>query len=128
MGATDTYVCCTCGGTLCEVVVLCYDEFLGLGVPVVENNYTVAAAQLWKDFLVLYSCTGSCTGLICNVNGCLCRNEVSLTERLWAIFCCSLALGPPRPCKFILVKGFIVANRCVEFGMASWYLSPAEAV
>ena len=44
------------------------------------------------------------------------------------ISCCSLALEPPRPCKFILVTDFIVANRCVEFGLASWYLSPVGAI
>ena len=36
MGSTDTYGCCTCGGTLCEVAVFCYNEFGFLGVPVVE--------------------------------------------------------------------------------------------
>ena len=44
------------------------------------------------------------------------------------ISCCGLALEPFRPCKFILVKVFIVANRCVEFGLASWYLSPVGAI
>ena len=27
-----------------------------------------------------------------------------------------------------LVKDFIVASRCVEFGLASWYLSPVGAI
>ena len=44
------------------------------------------------------------------------------------IFCCSLALESPRPSKFILVTDFIVASRCVEFGLASWYLSPVGAI
>ena len=52
----------------------------------------------------------------------------SLAERLQAIFRCSLALGQLRPCKFDLVKDFITANGCVEFGLASWYLSPVGAI
>ena len=44
------------------------------------------------------------------------------------IFCCGLALEPSRPCKLILVKDFIVVNMCVEFGLASWYLSPVGAI
>ena len=44
------------------------------------------------------------------------------------ISCCSLALEPPRPCTLILVTDFIVANRCVEFWLASWYLSPVGAI
>ena len=62
------------------------------------------------------------------MNGYLCLSWVSLAERLRAIFCCTLALEPPRPCKLILVKDFIVANRCVEFGLARWYLSPVGAI
>ena len=53
---------------------------------------------------------------------------VLLTDRLQVIFCYSLALGLPRPCKFILVKDFIDANRCVEIGLDSWYLSPVGAI
>ena len=44
------------------------------------------------------------------------------------IFCCSLALESPRPCKFVLVKVFIAASRCVEFGLASWCLSPVGVI
>ena len=44
------------------------------------------------------------------------------------IFCCGLALEPFKPCKIILVKDFIVANMCVEFRLASWYLLPVGAI
>ena len=74
------------------------------------------------SFQIVYSCTGSCTDLICKMNGYLCRNEILLAGQLEVISCCRLALESFRSCKFILVKDFIVASRCVEFRLASWYL------
>ena len=47
MGSSDTYRCCTCGGTLCSVAVPCYDEFWPTGYLWVSNSCTVAAALLW---------------------------------------------------------------------------------
>ena len=52
MGSTDTYRCCTCGGTLCEVVILCYDEFGSGGYPL-SNSYTLTVAQLWEVFQIV---------------------------------------------------------------------------
>ena len=43
-------------------------------------------------------------------------------------FCCSLAYKLPRPCKFILVKGFIGASRCVKFGLVGWCPPPVGAI
>ena len=54
------------------------------------------------------------TGSICKVNGYLSRTGFSSLGRLWVIFCCSSAQELPRPCKFILVKGFIGASGCVK--------------
>ena len=113
---------------LCEVAIFCCDKFGSGGYLWLSNSYTVTVAQLWKVFQIVYSCTGSYTSLICKMNGYLCRNEILLAERLWVIFCCSLALKPSRPCKFILVKYFIVANGCVQFGLATLYLSPAGVI
>ena len=50
MGSTDTYRCCTCGGTLCEVVIFCYDEFGSGGYLWLSNSYTVTVAWLWEVF------------------------------------------------------------------------------
>ena len=44
MRSTDTYRCCTCGGTLCEVAVFCYDEFGSGGYLWLSNSYTVTVA------------------------------------------------------------------------------------
>ena len=82
MGSTDTYRCCTSGGTLCEVAVFCDIRFGSGGYLWLSKSYTVTVAQLWEVFQIVYSCTGSCSGLICKMNGYLCRNEVSLTGRL----------------------------------------------
>ena len=70
------------GGTLCEVAVFCYDEFGSGGYLWLSNRYTVTVARLWEFFQIVYSCTGSYTGLICKMNGYLCRNEISLAGRL----------------------------------------------
>ena len=116
------------GVLLCEVAVFCYDEFGSGGVPVVEQQLHSYCCSAVGSFQIVCSCTGSYTGLICKMNSYLCRNEISLAGRLEAISCCRLALESLRPCKFILVKDFIVASRCVEFGLASWYLSPVVAI
>ena len=68
------------------------------------------------------------TGSICKVNGYLSRTGFSSLGRLWAIFCCSLAQELPRPCKFILVKGFIGASGCVKFGLVGRCLPPVGAI
>ena len=70
------------GVLLCEVAVFCYDEFGSEGYLWLSNCYTVIVTQLWGVFQIGYSCTGSCTGLICKMNGYLCRNEVSLAGQL----------------------------------------------
>ena len=44
------------------------------------------------------------------------------------IFCCSTAPGFTRPCKFILVKGFIGASGCVKFGLVGRCLPPVGAI
>ena len=63
------------------VAVFCYDEFGSGGYLWLSKSYTVTVALLWGVFQVVYSSTGSYTGLICKMNGYLCRNEISLTER-----------------------------------------------
>ena len=68
------------GGTLCEVAVFCYDKFGSGGYLWLSNSYTVTVAQLWEVFQIVYSSTGSYTGLIYKMNGYLCRNEISLAE------------------------------------------------
>ena len=71
------------GGTLCEVVVFCYNKFGSGGYLWLSNSYTVTVALLWGFlFQIVYSCTGSYTGLICKMNGYLCRNEISLAGQL----------------------------------------------
>ena len=50
MGSVDTYRCCTCGGTLCEVAVFCYNEFRSGGYLWLSNGCTVTVAQLWEVF------------------------------------------------------------------------------
>ena len=68
------------------------------------------------------------TGSICKVNGYLSRTGFSSLGRLWAIFCCSSAQALPRPCKFILVKGFVGASGCVKFGLVGRCLPPVGAI
>ena len=52
---------------------------LGLGGYLwLSNCYMVIVTQLWGVFKIVYSCTGSCTGLICKINGYLCRKKVTL--------------------------------------------------
>ena len=63
---------------MCEVAVLCYDEFGSGGYLWLSKSYTVTVAQLWEVFQIVYSCTGSYTGLICKMNSYLCRNEIFL--------------------------------------------------
>ena len=56
---------------------------LGLGRYLwLSNSYTVTVAWLWGVFQIVYSSTGSYTGLICKMNSYLCRNEISLAQRL----------------------------------------------
>ena len=62
------------GVLLCEVAVFCYDEFGSGGYLWLSNSYTVTVARLWGVFQIVYSSTGSYTGLICKMNGYLCRN------------------------------------------------------
>ena len=57
MGFTDTYRCCTCGGTLCEVAIFCYNKFGSGGYLWLSNSYTVTVAWLvgsFPDCLQLY--------------------------------------------------------------------------
>ena len=70
------------GVLLCEVAVFCYNEFGSGGYLWLSNCYTVIVTQLLEVFQSVCSCTGSCTGLICKMNGYLCRNEVSLAGGL----------------------------------------------
>ena len=70
------------GVLLCEVAVFCYDEFGSGGYLWLSNCYTVTVAWLLEVFQIVYSSTGSDTGLICKMNGYLCRNEISLAGRL----------------------------------------------
>ena len=58
----------------------CFDEFWVWGYLWLSNSYTVTVARLWEVFQIVCSCTGSYTGLICKMNGYLCRNAISLAE------------------------------------------------
>ena len=51
---------------------------LGLGVPVVEQRLYSYCCSAVGSFQIVCSCTG----LICKMNGYLCRNEVSLAGQL----------------------------------------------
>ena len=62
MESIDTHRCCTCGVTLCEVAVFCYNEFWFGGYLWLSNSYTVAVVWLWEVFQIVYSCTGSYIG------------------------------------------------------------------
>ena len=112
---------------MCVVSVFCCDEFgsgggylwLGVGQVLLFDFWEVSRMSM-----VVWDSTGS----ICKVNGYLSRTGFSLLGRLWAIFCCSLAQELPRPCKFILVKGFIGASGCVKFGLVGRCLPPVGAI
>ena len=68
------------GVLLCEVAVFCYNEFGSGWYLWLSNSYTVTVAQLWGVFQIVCSCTGSYIGLICKMNGYLCRNVISVAE------------------------------------------------
>ena len=51
-------------GVLCEVAVSCYNKFGSGGYLWLSNSYTVTVARLWEVFQIVYSSTGSYTGLI----------------------------------------------------------------
>ena len=72
MGSADTYRCCTCWGTLCEVSVFCYDEFRSGGYLWGCNSYTVTVTLLQVGFGLACSCTGLTFELICKMNSYLC--------------------------------------------------------
>ena len=74
---------------MCVVSVFSCDEFGSGGVPVVGCRQ-VLLFNFWevsRMSMVVWDSTGS----ICKVNSYLSRMGFSLAERLWAIFCCSLA-------------------------------------
>ena len=57
-------------GVLCvELPYFRYDKFWsGGGYLWLSDSYTVAVVRLWAVFQIVYSCTGSYTGLICKMN------------------------------------------------------------
>ena len=68
-------------GVLCVKLPYSVTMSLDLGGYLwLSNSYTVTVAQLWEVFQIVYSSTGSYTGLICKMYGYLRRNEISLAE------------------------------------------------
>ena len=108
-----------------ECCTFCYDEFwawgtcgCGLGVLFL----------MWVGFWMFSRCTGLKVWFVCKKNGYLCWTKISLAERLWAIFCCNLALEHLWPCKLVLVKDFSSVSGYEEFERTGLHQSPVGVI